>query len=226
MEGLDGLYGLDAEIAGKLLAKRDLEFEKDVMKWVVDVLGIPPFSSSDVLANLKSGVILCRYDEKNEERKFLCVFFFFFFFFFFFTKFQRLMNKLVPGTISTYNEEGKIRSPLQEVENVQIYLKGCWKIGVSDNFTVGDLKKLTGVGLVLNNICSLMRTAGLRVRVCLLFFFLTGIYFSIFVVSLGSWNGPTLGPIQTKENTTKKWNPVDTAPRFSHADDVEGLSKF
>jgi hypothetical protein len=132
------------------------------------------------------------------------------------------MNKLVPGTIVTYNEEGKIKSPLQEVENVQIYLKGCWKIGVADSFTISDLRKVTGVGLVLNNICSLMRTAGIWTWA-----FLFGCCFfeGKVQVSLG-WNGPTLGPVPTKENTTKKWNPVETAPRFSHADEVEGLSEF
>jgi len=109
----DGLFGLDAEIAEKLLAKRDAAFEQETMEWVANVLGLPNFTG-DVLTCLKSGVILCRLS------------FFFFLLRVLETKLKlltRLMNKLVPGTLATFNEEGKIRSPLQEVENLQIYLK-------------------------------------------------------------------------------------------------------
>ncbi len=106
----------------------------------------------------------------------------------------------MPGTIGVFSEEAKIKSPLQEVENVQIYQRACWKVGVEDAFTVSDLRKPggTGVGVVINNICSLCRTA----------------------VSLGTWKGAALGPIPTKENTTRKWTPVETVPNYKHTDDV------
>jgi hypothetical protein len=93
----DGLYGLDAEIADKLIAKRDLVWEREVMDWISTTVGLgSSFADKnyDVLSCLKNGVVLCK-----------------------------LINTLVPRTVAVFNEENKIRSPLQEVENIQIYLK-------------------------------------------------------------------------------------------------------
>lgn len=167
------LYGIDAEIKRKLDEKRDLKWEAEVLEWVSSVTGAS-FSSSDVYQCLYNGVALCK-----------------------------LINTLVPNTIQTFNEAHTIRSPLQEVENIQIYLKGCWKLGVSDCFTVSDLHKAKSIGLVVSNVASLCRTA----------------------VSLG-WKGKALGPIQTGENAVRKWTPVDTAPQYRHTDDAGGGSDF
>ena len=164
------LYGLDAEIYNKLEAKRDRAWEEEVLDWISNTIQTRFDDPSDVIGSLKNGCALCK-----------------------------LINTLVPETIGRYNEPEKIKTPLQEVENIQIYLKGCWKLGVQDSFTVSDLHKGKSVGLVVANVASLSRTS----------------------VSLG-WKGKALGPIQSMENAVKKWESVETAPQYRHTDDAEG----
>ncbi len=63
----DELFGLDAEIAGKLLAKRDAALENEVMAWVESVVGTP-LATRDVQACLRNGVVLCRLMNKVTMR--------------------------------------------------------------------------------------------------------------------------------------------------------------
>lgn len=64
-----------------------------------------------------------------------------------------------------FNEKAKNGSkdihPLMEVENINLYLKGCWKLGVpsSDLFAVNDLHQKRGISSVVNNLISLSRIA-------------------------------------------------------------------
>ena len=169
MEGAE-LYGLDAEINDRLLAKRDPEFEREVLIWIEETANVRLESREDVKQALQDGTALCR-----------------------------LMNALAPGQIKTFNQKGKMkRAPaIMEVENIQIYQGACWKLGVEDCFTVADLHKGKNLGLVVNNVASLCRTA----------------------VGLG-WKGKALGPIQTGANAVKKWNAVETAPNYRHTDDA------
>eukprot|EP01132_Coremiostelium_polycephalum_P009978 gene9978-12230_t len=69
-----------------------------------------------------------------------------------------LINVLLPGTIKTINTKP---IPLMQVENIGLYLKACWKVGVpsSDLFVTSDLYQRKGVLAVLQNLASIARAA-------------------------------------------------------------------
>lgn len=52
-------FGMDAEIALKMQAKYDFGLEKEMAKWIEEVLG-ESLPSRDLGESLKSGVILCK----------------------------------------------------------------------------------------------------------------------------------------------------------------------
>lgn len=52
-------YGLDAELKGKMAAKRDPQREADAIKWIEAVTGVK-FGPGGLQENLKSGVTLCK----------------------------------------------------------------------------------------------------------------------------------------------------------------------
>ncbi|GAM22729.1 hypothetical protein SAMD00019534_059040 [Acytostelium subglobosum LB1] len=69
-----------------------------------------------------------------------------------------LINVLIPDTIKKINTKP---IPLMEVENIGLYLKACWKVGVpsSDLFVTSDLYQRKGVPAVLQNLASIGRAA-------------------------------------------------------------------
>lgn len=76
-----------------------------------------------------------------------------------------MINKLKAGTIPKFNSRAKNGSEnihvLMEVENINLYLKACWKLGVpsSDLFTVSDLHQKRSISSVISNLISLSRIA-------------------------------------------------------------------
>lgn len=180
IETKDGriLYGLDAETYLKMTSKEDPELEKKVAKWIESVMGIK-FSSYDLGDQLKSGIVLCN-----------------------------LVNILKNGTIPKFNKRSKNGSDkihvLMEVENINLYLKACWKLGVpsSDLFTVNDLHQKRGMSSVVSNLISLSRIAfdslGCKIKPI----------------------GPSVVSLENKE--PYKWN-VDTGKSIT-THDIEGDS--
>lgn len=70
-----------------------------------------------------------------------------------------LINSIVPGTIKKF-----ARTPthqLAEADNIQLYLKACWALGVpsGDFFIVSDLHQKKSMPQVIQNIVSLSRVA-------------------------------------------------------------------
>ncbi|EGG24025.1 hypothetical protein DFA_06163 [Cavenderia fasciculata] len=69
-----------------------------------------------------------------------------------------LVNILLPETIKKINVKP---IPLMQVENLTMYLKACWKIGVpsSDLFVTSDLYQKKNINSVLQNLASLARAS-------------------------------------------------------------------
>ncbi|KAL6055860.1 LIM domain protein 3 [Balamuthia mandrillaris] len=70
----------------------------------------------------------------------------------------KLVNTIRPGIIRKFNTR---RIPLLEMENIGLYLKACWELGVpsSDLFVTSDLYLRKGVSQVFQNLESLARIA-------------------------------------------------------------------
>jgi len=68
----------------------------------------------------------------------------------------KLVNTIQPGTIPRYNTR---RIPLLEMENIGLYLKGVWQLGVpsAELFVTSDLYRRKGVAQVFINLLSLAR---------------------------------------------------------------------
>lgn len=103
----------------------------------------------------------------------------------------KLLNKLKPGTIRRYNKTRLL--PLLEMDNIQLFLKGLWKVGIksSDMFITSDLYKRKGMTQVLNSVYAL----------------------NLLAPSLG-WKGPLISDALTnsKKRTktkAKKWKPIE-----------------
>src|SRR5690349_12573564 len=71
----------------------------------------------------------------------------------------KLVNKIKPGTIASFNTTRLL--PLLEMDNIQIYLKSLWQLGVSsrDLFVTPDLYKKKGMNAVLQSISALSALA-------------------------------------------------------------------
>lgn len=101
----------------------------------------------------------------------------------------KLVNKIKPGTIPSFNTTRLL--PLLEMDNIQIYLKALWQLGVSsqDLFVTPDLYKNKGMPSVLQSIHAL----------------------STLAPSLG-YKGPLIGENALKTTTTQKvrlWGAVE-----------------
>ena len=68
----------------------------------------------------------------------------------------KLLNKIKPGMIKKYNTRA---IALMEIENIKLYLEGCWKLGVPSSclFISSDLYKARGMNEVLNNLEALSK---------------------------------------------------------------------
>ncbi|EGC31824.1 hypothetical protein DICPUDRAFT_156272 [Dictyostelium purpureum] len=70
----------------------------------------------------------------------------------------KLINTLLPGTIKSVNTRD---TALHHMENIGLYIKACWKVGVesSDLFVASDLYLKKGVSAVIQNLASIARCA-------------------------------------------------------------------
>ena len=70
-----------------------------------------------------------------------------------------LINAIVPQSIKRYGKTNLL--PLVEMDNIQLYLKACWNMGVpsGDFFIVSDLYQKKSMPQVIQNIVSLSRVA-------------------------------------------------------------------
>jgi hypothetical protein len=99
----------------------------------------------------------------------------------------RLINAIQPNAIRKINTRP---IALMEVENIQLYLKACWKLGVpsSDLFVSSDLFNQKDIPQVLQNVVSLARV----------------------VQTLPNYKGPKLGVKLAAPVQVKKWETVET----------------
>lgn len=126
------LFGLDAEIYLKLKAKEDPDWERKIGAWIETVYGKPLIDVADLHTSLKDGVILCE-----------------------------LLNILKPGTVKKINPTTGMLRHLAERDNIQLYLKGCYTLGIDNSsmFTIADLHARRGIANVLSNIAALSQLA-------------------------------------------------------------------
>jgi hypothetical protein len=70
-----------------------------------------------------------------------------------------LVNKIVPNTVPRFAKTKLL--PLMEMDNIQLYLKACWNLGVpsGDFFIVSDLYQNKSILQVIQNLVSLSRVA-------------------------------------------------------------------
>ena len=70
----------------------------------------------------------------------------------------KLLNKIRPNIIKKFNTR---EIALMEIENIKLYLEGCWKLGVPSSclFVSSDLYKARGMNEVLNNLEALSKIA-------------------------------------------------------------------
>lgn len=70
----------------------------------------------------------------------------------------RLLNKIKPGLIRKYNTRA---IALMEMENIKLFLEGCWKLGIPSSclFICSDLYKARGMNEVLNNLEAVSKVA-------------------------------------------------------------------
>lgn len=99
----------------------------------------------------------------------------------------KLLNAIEPGTVKKINMKP---IALMQVENIQLYLKGCWHLGVptSDLFVTSDLFQKKGISQVLQNIVSLARVAQ----------------------TIPSYKGPKFGAKLSTPAAVKKWETIET----------------
>lgn len=128
--GVDGseMFGLDAELYLKEQAKRDLNKEWEVK--LADWIEVTV--GEPLIDKLDLWLSL-------KSGVVLC----------------KLVNKIKPGTIASFNQSKLM--PLLEMDNIQIYLKALWQLGVNsrDLFVTPDLYKKKGMGAVLQSIYAL-----------------------------------------------------------------------
>lgn len=103
----------------------------------------------------------------------------------------KLVNKIKPGTITAFNTTRLL--PLLEMDNIQIYLKALWQLGVNsrDLFVTPDLYKKKGMAQVLQSIKAL----------------------SALAPKLG-YKGPLIGDVTVKDEPKKvrSWQEFDALP--------------
>lgn len=128
--GVDGseMYGLDAELYLKQQAKRELNREWEVK--LADWIEVTV--GEPLIDKLDLWVSL-------KSGVVLC----------------KLVNKIKPGTIPAFNQAKLM--PLLEMDNIQIYLKALWQLGVNsrDLFVTPDLYKKKGMSAVFQSIYAL-----------------------------------------------------------------------
>jgi len=54
------LFGMDAEMERKMQDKRDIQFEKELIKWIEEVIGEKLEFQDDIIESLRSGIVLCK----------------------------------------------------------------------------------------------------------------------------------------------------------------------
>jgi len=140
-------YGLSAQVAGKIAGKRDPQAEQEVLEWIEAVSG-------ERLPNAP-------YEEVLRDGQVLC----------------RLMNKLIPGSITKINSGG---GQFKLMENINKFQEGCKAYGVPeiDVFQTVDLWERRNIPQVTQCIFALGRTAQIHPE----------------------FKGPVLGPKMSDEN--------------------------
>ena len=108
-----------------------------------------------------------------------------------------LVNKIKPGTIPKFAKTKLL--PLMEMDNIQLYLKACWSLGVpsGDFFIVSDLYHNKSIHQVIQNIVSLSRVAP----------------------QLG-YQGEPLVAGNTGKDRVKNWETVVSGGALKHVDDL------
>jgi len=140
-------YGLSAQVANKLASKRDPELEGEVLSWIEAVLG-EKLPNGEYEEILKNGVVLCK-----------------------------LMNKLLPGSVSRINETG---THFKMMENINAFQVAAKKFGVPeiDVFQTVDLWEKRNIPQVTQCIMALGRACYIHPE----------------------WPGPFLGPKPAEQN--------------------------
>lgn len=71
----------------------------------------------------------------------------------------RLLNAIKPGTVVKYNKTRLV--PLLEMDNIHIFLKGCWTLGVPSEcmFSTTELHKRQDMSKVMRNLEALSKIA-------------------------------------------------------------------
>jgi len=114
----------------------------------------------------------------------------------------KVINVIEPGTIKKIDDR---QIQLVYVENINSYLKSCYKLGMpsSDLFVNSDLASGKGIVQVVTNVNSLVRLAQ----------------------SKKDWKGPTISGMavqkQNQGNAVKKWDPIQTGNQFKTVEDLE-----
>lgn len=119
--GHDGqrLYGFDAELFLRLEAKRDREFERQVLEWVQAVVGETLPDLEDVWVSCKSGVILCK-----------------------------LINKIQPGAIPKFNSTRLVPLVERDNIDLFLQACWKLGVPSSDMFNSSDLHSRKAIGQV------------------------------------------------------------------------------
>jgi hypothetical protein len=110
----------------------------------------------------------------------------------------QLVNRIVPNTVKKFAKTNLL--PLVEMDNIQLYLKACWNLGIpsGDFFIVSDLYHKKSMNQVIQNIVSLSRVAP----------------------SLG-YNGEPLAASNTGKDRVKNWEAVATGGPAKRIEDLE-----
>eukprot|EP01120_Amphizonella_sp_Union-15-10_P010659 TRINITY_DN4327_c0_g1_i1.p1 TRINITY_DN4327_c0_g1~~TRINITY_DN4327_c0_g1_i1.p1 ORF type:complete len:265 (-),score=26.52 TRINITY_DN4327_c0_g1_i1:107-901(-) len=181
------LYGIDADTYEKVKTKIGPEVSQKVTEWIEGMVKHRLIDRNNLWVSLRDGIVLCQ-----------------------------LINVIRPNVVPKYNtitKEGQEIHFLQAQENIQLYLKACQKIGLTDAdmFSVPDLYSNKCMSQVINNIYSLSRKASAL-----------GIQ--------GSGSTPSLAPVLARRNSArpaaprpvepKRWAPVQTHATPLHVDSL------
>eukprot|EP01133_Synstelium_polycarpum_P011536 gene11536-13464_t len=96
-----------------------------------------------------------------------------------------LINSLMPDTIKKINQKP---IPLMQIENIQLYIKKCWQVGVasSDLFVSSDLYQRKGIPAVIQNLAAIARASH----------------------NCPAYKGPTFGAKPSALPPVKKWDEI------------------
>ena len=113
----------------------------------------------------------------------------------------RLLNCVKEGMIRKYNTRP---IALMEMENIKLYLEGCWKLGIPSSclFVSSDLYKARGMNEVLNNLEALSKLAARMTSY-------KGPILEIHERERGGGTSTSSGKSTSSGSATKKWKTIE-----------------